>query len=104
MDVEAEAQLLKREDVPVTSPPSLECDPSPTPLQPRTPSSDGYPSYTMAPKPNPRLGTLLRYTYQANMVFFAGFATWYFLKGPDQRHLSGDVPTQRKPDVPASKQ
>jgi hypothetical protein len=104
VDVEAEAQMLKREDVPVTSPPSLECDPSPTYLQPRTPSPDEYPSYIMAPKPNPRLDTLLRYTYQANMVFFAGFATWYFLKGPDQKQLSGNVSTQRKPDAPASKQ
>jgi hypothetical protein len=25
---------------------------------------------------------MLRYTYRANMVFFAGFAAWYMLKGP----------------------
>jgi hypothetical protein len=36
----------------------------------------------MAPAPNSRIQTLLRYTYRANMVFFAGFAAWYMLKGP----------------------
>jgi hypothetical protein len=41
----------------------------------------------MTPKPNARLSSLLRYTYQANMVFFAGFATWYFLKSPEQEAL-----------------
>jgi hypothetical protein len=58
----------------------------------------------MAPNPTPRLGTLLRYTYQANMVFFAGFATWYFLKGPDQTQLPGDAKTQKRPDSSATKQ
>lgn len=36
----------------------------------------------MDPKPNTRMATMLRYTYRANMVFFAGFAAWYLLKGP----------------------
>jgi hypothetical protein len=58
----------------------------------------------MAPKPNPHPGTLLRYTYQANMVFFVGFATGWFLKGQDQKELSGDVSTYKKPDNAATKQ
>lgn len=36
----------------------------------------------MAPPPNSTLQTLLRYTYRANMIFFAGFGAWYMLKGP----------------------
>ena len=36
----------------------------------------------MAPPPNTTIQTLLRYTYRANMVFFAGFGAWYMLKGP----------------------
>ena len=35
----------------------------------------------MAPS-NPTIQTLLRYTYRANVVFFAGFGAWYMLKGP----------------------
>lgn len=36
----------------------------------------------MAPLPDSTVQTLLRYTYRANMVFFAGFGAWYMLKGP----------------------
>lgn len=36
----------------------------------------------MSPPPNPTVQKLLRYTYRANMVFFAGFGAWYMLKGP----------------------
>lgn len=35
----------------------------------------------MPPPPNSTIQTLLRYTYRANMVFFAGFGAWYMLKG-----------------------
>jgi hypothetical protein len=50
----------------------------------------------MAPNPHPRLGTLLRYTYQANMVFFAGFATWYVLKGPGQKEMTKSAAQQEE--------
>lgn len=36
----------------------------------------------MMSPPNLIIQTLLRYTYRANMVFFAGFGAWYMLKGP----------------------
>jgi hypothetical protein len=36
----------------------------------------------MAPPPKSTIQTLLRYTYQANIIFFAGFGAWYMLKGP----------------------
>jgi hypothetical protein len=61
-------------------------------------------THTMIPKPNHRLGTLLRYTYQVNMVFFAGFATWYLLKGLDQKELSGYASTTKKRDRSLTKQ
>jgi hypothetical protein len=48
----------------------------------------------MTRNPNPRLATLLRYTYQANMVFFAGLATWHFLKAPDKKATSRAAPEQ----------
>ena len=38
-------------------------------------------SPNMATPPSSTVQTLLRYTYRANMVFFAGFGTWYMLKG-----------------------
>jgi hypothetical protein len=34
----------------------------------------------MDPKSNTRMATMLRYTYRANMVFFAGYVAWYVLK------------------------
>jgi len=36
----------------------------------------------MATPPDSTVQTLLRYTYRANMVFFAGYGAWYMLKGP----------------------
>jgi hypothetical protein len=60
-------------------------------------------SRKMAPNPNPRLATLLRYTYQANMVFFAGFATWYFLKAPDKKATSRAAPEQAKTKIAGPK-
>lgn len=49
----------------------------------------------MAPPPNVRVGTLLRYTYRANIVFFAAFATWYVFKGPEQKELAKQAPEQK---------
>jgi hypothetical protein len=57
----------------------------------------------MAPVSNPRLGILLRYTYQANMVFFAGFATWYVLKGPGQKEPARVTADQEKTKRPGTK-
>ena len=37
----------------------------------------------MAPRPNAGIGTLLRYTYQVNVVFFAGYTAWYLLREPE---------------------
>ncbi|KAF2678259.1 hypothetical protein K458DRAFT_423206 [Lentithecium fluviatile CBS 122367] len=31
-----------------------------------------------------RYSKLLRYTYRANLVFFAGFAGWYVMRGQQQ--------------------
>lgn len=56
----------------------------------------------MAPISNSRIGTLLRYTYQANMIFFTGFAAWYFLKSPEQR-VSEDLHRQKSKDDPVTK-
>ncbi|KAJ5027682.1 hypothetical protein PSV08DRAFT_333352 [Bipolaris maydis] len=56
----------------------------------------------MAPRPNAHITTLLRYTYQVNMVFFAGFAAWYFLKSPDQK-VSEDSRRQSAVDDPKKK-
>jgi hypothetical protein len=57
----------------------------------------------MAPVSNPRLGSLLRYTYQAHMVFFAGFATWYFLKGSGQKEPARVTADQEKTKRPGTK-
>lgn len=42
----------------------------------------------MDPNLNARLKTLLRYTYRANMVFFAAGATWYVVKGFDRKEAA----------------
>ncbi|KAF1938823.1 hypothetical protein EJ02DRAFT_457586 [Clathrospora elynae] len=58
----------------------------------------------MSSNPNARLNNLLRYTYRGNMVFFAGFATWYVLKGPDRKESAGDALEQKKIEGPVTKQ
>jgi hypothetical protein len=35
----------------------------------------------MNPTPKTHFSTLLKYTYRANIVFFAGFTAWYVMKG-----------------------
>lgn len=52
----------------------------------------------MDPLPNTRLKTLLRYTYRANMIFFAGFAAWYAIKRPDRPQESGTEGLQERRD------
>lgn len=37
--------------------------------------------------PKSQFSTLLRYTYRANIVFFAGFAAWYVMKGQQEPEL-----------------
>lgn len=49
----------------------------------------------MEPKGNNRIATLLRYTYRANMVFFAGFAAWYFLKQPGKEEIKSIAQKER---------
>jgi hypothetical protein len=44
-----------------------------------------------------RVGSLLRYTYRANMVFFAGFAAYYVMKG-DTKEETQQVAMERQSD------
>jgi hypothetical protein len=37
------------------------------------------------------------------MVFFAGFAMWYFLKGPDQKEPARIMADQEKTERPGTK-
>jgi hypothetical protein len=39
---------------------------------------------TIDSKSNPRMATMLHYTYRANMVFFADFAACYLLRGSQE--------------------
>jgi hypothetical protein len=38
------------------------------------------------------------------MVFFAGFATWYFLKGPEQKEPTSHAPEQKRIEQSDKKQ
>lgn len=53
----------------------------------------------MPPPPNTTLQTLLRYTYRANMVFFAGFGAWYMLKGPGRAQEEDIAVLARREDA-----
>lgn len=44
-----------------------------------------------------RFGSLLKYTYRANMVFFAGFAAYYVMKG-DKKEETQQVVMERQSD------
>lgn len=45
---------------------------------------------------NPRIATLLRFTYRANLVFLAGFAAWYMVKGPNKEDAKSIAENREK--------
>lgn len=60
------------------------------------------PIKTMASPSQSTIQTLLRYTYRANIVFFAGFGAWYMLKGPGRGQEQDIASLTRRGDVKAA--
>lgn len=49
----------------------------------------------MDPVSKVHLGTLLKYTYRANLVFFAAYGSWYVIKGSQERKAEAQVERDR---------